>query len=161
MARAHLRCSDVPRAGACSLPDYVVACVGGGSNAIGIFHPFVGDQDVKLVGVEADGNGADLHSATISKGKPGVLHGTMTYLLQDKDGQCQETHSISAGLDYPGVGPEHAGLKDTGRATWVSHTHTHPAAPTPRRAVPTNRPISSLCAPCSHLRRGPTPCQQV
>ncbi|KAJ3194489.1 tryptophan synthetase [Irineochytrium annulatum] len=106
------------------LPDYVVACVGGGSNAIGMFHPFVDDASVKILGVEAGGDGVETgrHSATLSAGTPGVLHGTRTYLLQDKDGQIIETHSISAGLDYPGVGPEHAWLKDSGRATYVSAT---------------------------------------
>jgi len=105
------------------LPDVVVACVGGGSNAIGMFHPFVGDHSVKLVGVEAGGEGpGGLHSATLSFGKPGVLHGTRTYLLQDQDGQVSKTRSISAGLDYPGVGPEHAFLKDSGRATYVPVT---------------------------------------
>jgi len=105
------------------LPDYVVACVGGGSNAIGMFSGFVNDDSVKLVGVEAGGEGVDgLNSATLSMGKPGVLHGTRTYLLQDADGQIPETHSISAGLDYPGVGPEHAYLKDSGRAEYVAVT---------------------------------------
>ena len=105
------------------LPDVVVACVGGGSNAIGMFHPFVNDKDVKLVGSEAGGEGASgLNSATLTFGKPGVLHGTMTYLLQDTEGQVKKTKSISAGLDYPGVGPEHAFLKDSGRATYVAVT---------------------------------------
>jgi tryptophan synthase beta chain len=102
------------------LPDAVVACVGGGSNAMGIFHPFVDDADVALVGCEAggDGVGTGRHSATLVGGSPGVLHGAASYLLQDDDGQTLETHSISAGLDYPGVGPEHAWLRDTGRATY-------------------------------------------
>jgi len=105
------------------LPDVVVACVGGGSNAIGMFHPFVEDKEVRLVGVEAGGEGLDnKHSATLSKGTPGVLHGTRTYLIQDEEGQIPETHSISAGLDYPGVGPEHSFLKDMGRAEYVSVT---------------------------------------
>lgn len=106
------------------LPDAVIACVGGGSNAIGMFHPFIDDPSVKLIGVEAGGDGLDTnrHSATLSKGTPGVLHGVRTYLLQDSDGQITETHSISAGLDYPGVGPEHAHLKDSGRATYVAAT---------------------------------------
>jgi tryptophan synthase len=106
------------------LPDYVVACVGGGSNSIGMFHPFINDKSVKMLGVEAggDGVGTDKHSATLAKGTPGVLHGTRTYLIQDKDGQIIETHSISAGLDYPGVGPEHAHLKDSGRAEYVVAT---------------------------------------
>ena len=104
------------------LPDYVVACVGGGSNAIGAFHPFVADEAVGLVGVEAGGDGldSDRHSATLSAGRPGVLHGSMSYLLQDEHGQVHETHSISAGLDYPGVGPEHSFLKDSGRAEYLS-----------------------------------------
>ncbi|CAO3613980.1 unnamed protein product [Mucor hiemalis] len=102
------------------LPDAVVACVGGGSNAIGMFHPFVEDKTVRIVGVEAGGDGVDTekHSATLTKGTPGVLHGTRTYLLQDTKGQIIETHSVSAGLDYPGVGPEHAYLKDCGRAEY-------------------------------------------
>ena len=106
------------------LPNVVVACVGGGSNAIGIFHPFINDAGVRLVGVEAAGDGIETgkHSATLSVGKPGVLHGTLTYLLQDNDGQIIETHSISAGLDYPGVGPEHSHLKDSSRAEYVTAT---------------------------------------
>ena len=106
------------------LPDYVVACVGGGSNAIGTFHPFIGDDGVGLVGVEAGGDGLDSerHSATLTAGRPGVLHGAMSYLLQDANGQIHETHSISAGLDYPGVGPEHSYLKDAGRAEYLSVT---------------------------------------
>jgi len=105
------------------LPDAVVACVGGGSNAIGMFHPFLHDP-VRLVGVEAGGEGvgSGKHSATLCAGSPGVLHGARTYLLQDKHGQILETHSISAGLDYPGVGPEHAAFKDSGRAEYVSVT---------------------------------------
>ena len=106
------------------LPAAVVACVGGGSNAMGIFHPFVGDEEVELIGVEAAGEGIDSgrHSATLSVGQPGVLHGAMSYLLQDDDGQVAPAHSVSAGLDYPGVGPEHSFLKDSGRATYVSVT---------------------------------------
>jgi tryptophan synthase beta chain len=102
------------------LPDAVAACVGGGSNAIGIFHGFVDDEEVQLWGFEAAGNGIDtqLHAATLSKGTPGVLHGAKTYVLQNEDGQTLESHSISAGLDYPGVGPEHAFLKDIGRANY-------------------------------------------
>jgi tryptophan synthase beta chain len=102
------------------LPDAVVACVGGGSNAIGIFHPFIDDAQVRLFGFEAAGDGMDSgrHAATLSAGAPGMLHGAMSYLLQDADGQTVETHSISAGLDYPGVGPEHSWLKDTGRAEY-------------------------------------------
>ena len=103
------------------LPDYVVACVGGGSNAIGIFYPFIGDSSVRLVGVEAGGEGVgNRHAASLSVGRPGVLHGSMSYLLQDEHGQVLETHSISAGLDYPGVGPEHSYLKDTGRAEYLA-----------------------------------------
>ncbi len=104
------------------LPDYIVACVGGGSNSIGIFHPFVDDRDVKLIGVEAGGKGLDTgkHAATLNVGKMGILHGTKSYVLEDENGQITETHSISAGLDYPGVGPEHSYLKDSGRATYVA-----------------------------------------
>lgn len=104
------------------LPSTVVACVGGGSNAMGIFHAFVGDAEVELVGVEAAGEGVESgrHSASLSAGRPGVLHGALSYLLQDAAGQVQPAHSISAGLDYPGVGPEHAQLKDSGRASYVS-----------------------------------------
>jgi tryptophan synthase beta chain len=107
------------------LPDAIVACIGGGSNAIGIFHPFLDDKDVKIYGVEAGGHGLDVengHAASMSGGRPGVLHGNRTYLLQDADGQILEGHSISAGLDYPGVGPEHSWLKDTGRVTYVPAT---------------------------------------
>jgi len=106
------------------LPSIAVACVGGGSNAMGLFHAFIGDPDVQLVGVEAAGRGVDtaFHAATLTLGKPGVLHGAMSYLLQDRDGQIQEAHSISAGLDYPGVGPEHAFLKDSGRVRYESAT---------------------------------------
>ena len=107
------------------LPDTLVACIGGGSNAIGLFHPFLDDENVKLYGVEAGGHGLDVpngHAASMNGGNPGVLHGNRTYLLQDDDGQILEGHSISAGLDYPGVGPEHAWLKDTGRVTYVAAT---------------------------------------
>ncbi|MFP5224362.1 MAG: tryptophan synthase subunit beta [Actinomycetota bacterium] len=106
------------------LPDAVVACVGGGSNAIGIFHGFVGEPGTRLVGVEAAGSGIDTgkHSSTLAGGSPGVLHGALSMLLQDSDGQVTETHSISAGLDYPGVGPEHAHMQDTGLATYTSVT---------------------------------------
>jgi tryptophan synthase beta chain len=106
------------------LPDVAVACIGGGSNAMGLFYPFVNDSSVRLVGVEAAGLGVDTdkHAASISAGSVGVLHGNKTYLLQDDDGQIQHAHSISAGLDYPGVGPEHAFLKDLGRAEYVSVT---------------------------------------
>ncbi len=104
------------------LPDMVIACVGGGSNAIGMFHPFANDPAVRLIGVEAGGAGIETgrHAATLTGGSPGVLHGALSYLLQDDDGQVIETHSISAGLDYPGVGPEHSYLKATGRATYVT-----------------------------------------
>ncbi len=103
-------------------PDVLVACVGGGSNAIGLFHDFLDEPDVRLVGVEAAGHGVDTdkHAATISEGSPGVLHGARTYVLQDEHGQISEAHSISAGLDYPGVGPEHSNLRDTGRAEYVA-----------------------------------------
>ena len=106
------------------LPTTVVACVGGGSNAIGIFHAFLDDSDVELVGVEAAGEGLDTerHSASLAKGTPGVLHGSLSYLLQDEAGQVHPAHSVSAGLDYPGVGPEHAHLKNIGRATYVAVT---------------------------------------
>jgi tryptophan synthase beta chain len=106
------------------LPEALVACIGGGSNAIGLFHPFIEDKDVKMYGVEGAGHGIETgqHSAPLSAGTPGVLHGNRTYLMQDKNGQIIETHSISAGLDYPGVGPEHAWLKDMGRANYVSVT---------------------------------------
>lgn len=106
------------------LPDYIIACVGGGSNAMGIFYPFIEDKDVKLIGAEAAGLGVDTdqHAATITKGKPGILHGMMSYFLQDEDGQINPVYSISAGLDYPGIGPEHAYLKDSGRAEYVSIT---------------------------------------
>jgi tryptophan synthase beta chain len=104
------------------LPDVVMACVGGGSNAIGLFYPFIEDADVRMIGVEAGGEGLATghHAAPLCAGKPGVLHGNRTYLMEDENGQIAETHSISAGLDYPGVGPEHAWLKDTGRAEYVA-----------------------------------------
>ena len=106
------------------LPDALVACVGGGSNAIGLFHPFLKDPEVAIYGVEAAGDGLTTgrHAAPLTAGRPGVLHGNRTYLMEDDDGQIIETHSISAGLDYPGVGPEHAWLKDTGRATYDAVT---------------------------------------
>lgn len=107
------------------LPDTLVACIGGGSNAIGLFHPFLDDKTVKIYGVEAAGHGLEVqngHAASMNGGKPGVLHGNRTYLLQNEDGQILEGHSISAGLDYPGVGPEHSWLKDTGRVTYASAT---------------------------------------
>ncbi len=107
-----------------AMPDALVACVGGGSNAIGLFHPFVQDSEVKMYGVEAAGRGlaSGEHAASLCAGRPGVLHGCRTYLMDDDNGQIQHTHSVSAGLDYPGVGPEHAWLKDTGRAQYVSVT---------------------------------------
>jgi tryptophan synthase beta chain len=106
------------------LPSSVIACVGGGSNAMGVFHAFVPDAGVELIGVEAAGEGldSDRHSASLTRGTPGVLHGALSYLLQDETGQVHPAHSISAGLDYPGVGPEHSHLKDSGRATYVSVT---------------------------------------
>jgi len=106
------------------LPDYVVACVGGGSNAAGIFAPLVSDKSVRLIGVEAGGRNGDLgqHAASLTQGRPGVLHGSLSYVLQDEDGQTADVHSCSAGLDYPGVGPEHSYWKDTGRVQYVSIT---------------------------------------
>ena len=103
------------------LPDTLIACVGGGSNAMGLFHPFLDDPSVRIVGVEAEGEGiaTGKHAASLNAGKPGVLHGNRTYLLQDADGQIQEAHSISAGLDYPGIGPEHSWLRDQGRVEYV------------------------------------------
>lgn len=108
------------------LPDLLIACIGGGSNAMGLFHPFLDDPGVAMHGVEAAGHGVDTpqHAASLTKGTPGILHGNRTYLLQDEDGQIIEAHSISAGLDYPGVGPEHAWLKDQGRVNYVSATDT-------------------------------------
>ena len=118
----HARCASrcMEREG--RLPDTLVACIGGGSNAIGLFHPFLDDKSVAIYGVEAAGHGLDVpngHCASINGGRPGVLHGNRTYLLQDEDGQILEGHSISAGLDYPGIGPEHAWLKESGRVTYV------------------------------------------
>jgi tryptophan synthase beta chain len=112
------------------LPDVVMACIGGGSNAIGLFHPFLDDEGVAIIGVEAGGKGLETpdHAASLSGGRPGVLHGNRTYLLQDADGQILEGHSISAGLDYPGIGPEHAWLHDIGRATYQSATDTEALA---------------------------------
>jgi tryptophan synthase beta chain len=106
------------------LPDTLVACIGGGSNAMGLFHPFLEDRDVHMIGVEAGGHGIETgeHAASLTGGKPGVLHGNRTYLLQDDDGQINEAHSISAGLDYPGIGPEHSWLRDRGRVEYVSAT---------------------------------------
>jgi tryptophan synthase beta chain len=106
------------------LPDACVACIGGGSNAMGLFHPFLDDASVRLIGVEAAGRGLDTHehAASLSRGRPGVLHGNRTYLLQDDDGQIEEAHSISAGLDYPGIGPEHSWLHEIGRVEYVAAT---------------------------------------
>ena len=106
------------------LPDSLVACIGGGSNALGLFHPFLDEQDVRIIGVEAAGHGVETgaHAASLTGGRPGVLHGNRTYLLQDDDGQILEAHSISAGLDYPGIGPEHSWLHDVGRVEYVSAT---------------------------------------
>ncbi|MAP95728.1 MAG: tryptophan synthase subunit beta [Ponticaulis sp.] len=106
------------------LPDAVMACIGGGSNAIGLFHPFIEDEDVRLIGVEAAGHGVETgeHAAALNGGQPGILHGNRTYLLQDDDGQIIDAHSISAGLDYPGIGPEHSFLKETGRAEYLTCT---------------------------------------
>ena len=106
------------------LPDTLIACIGGGSNAIGLFHPFLDDENIEIIGVEAGGHGLDTeeHCASLTGGKPGVLHGNRTYLLQDDDGQIKEGHSISAGLDYPGIGPEHSYLRDTGRVNYVPIT---------------------------------------
>ncbi len=106
------------------LPDTLVACIGGGSNAIGLFHPFLDDPDVEMIGVEAAGHGIETgaHAASLTGGRPGVLHGNRTYLLQDDDGQITEAHSISAGLDYPGIGPEHSWLHDIGRVKYMSAT---------------------------------------
>jgi tryptophan synthase beta chain len=117
---ARQQCLDLEK----RLPDYIVACIGGGSNAAGIFAPFAGDSSVKLIGVEAGGRGSALgqHAAALCAGKPGILHGSLSYVLQDDDGQTADVHSVSAGLDYPGVGPEHAYWKDTGRVQYVSAT---------------------------------------
>jgi tryptophan synthase beta chain len=106
------------------LPDSLIACIGGGSNAMGLFHPFLDDSSVNIIGVEAAGHGIETgqHAASLTGGRPGVLHGNRTYLLQNDDGQIAEAHSISAGLDYPGIGPEHAWLNDTGRVNYVSVT---------------------------------------
>jgi tryptophan synthase beta chain len=106
------------------LPDYLLACIGGGSNAIGLFHEFLGDDEVKMIGAEAAGKGVDTdeHAATMTKGEPGIIHGFKSYVLQDEAGQIMPVHSISAGLDYPGVGPEHSHLKELGRAEYVGVT---------------------------------------
>jgi tryptophan synthase beta chain len=105
------------------LPDSLIACIGGGSNAMGLFHPFLDDAGIEIFGVEAAGHGLDkLHAASLTGGRPGVLHGNRTYLLMDEDGQIQDAHSISAGLDYPGIGPEHSWLHETGRVKYISAT---------------------------------------
>jgi len=106
------------------LPDSLVACIGGGSNAMGLFHPFLDERGIEIYGVEAAGHGLEtgMHAASIAGGRPGVLHGNRTYLLMNEDGQINEAHSISAGLDYPGIGPEHAWLNDVGRVTFLSAT---------------------------------------
>ncbi len=129
MVRDFQRCIGVEAREQClaiegRLPDCVIACVGGGSNAAGIFHPFLGDESVRLLGVEAGGRGSALgqHAATLSRGRPGVLHGAMSYVLQTEDGQTADVHSVSAGLDYPGVGPEHAWWKDARRVQYTSIT---------------------------------------
>ena len=111
-------------------PDSLIACIGGGSNALGLFHPFLDDPDIRMIAVEAAGEGLETnrHAASLSAGSPGVLHGNRTYLLQDEDGQVEEAHSISAGLDYPGIGPEHAWLRDTGRVEYVSVTDAEAVA---------------------------------
>jgi tryptophan synthase beta chain len=108
------------------LPDSLVACIGGGSNAMGLFHPFLDDKEIEIYGVEAAGHGvkSGQHAASIAGGRPGVLHGNRTYLLMNADGQINEAHSISAGLDYPGIGPEHSWLNDMGRITYLSATDT-------------------------------------
>jgi tryptophan synthase beta chain len=108
------------------LPNLLVACIGGGSNALGLFFPFLNDEKVKIIGVEAGGEGVNTnkHAASLAKGKPGFLHGNYTYLLQNNDGQINDAHSISAGLDYPGIGPEHSWLKEIGRVKYVSATDT-------------------------------------
>ena len=112
------------------LPDTLVACIGGGSNALGLFHPFLDEAGVRLIGVEAGGAGIGTgrHAASLAAGQPGVLHGNRTYLLQNDDGQIRDAHSISAGLDYPGIGPEHAWLHDTGRVEYVSATDSEALA---------------------------------
>ena len=145
------------------LPDYVVACVGGGSNAIGTFREFASDASVNLVGVEAGGEGleTDRHSASLSAGRPGVLHGSMSYLLQDEHGQVRETHSVSAGLDYPGVGPEHSYLKDSGRAQYLEVTDSqalegfHLLSRT-EGIIPALEPAHAIYHACQVARQLPT-----
>jgi len=142
------------------LPDFIFACVGGGSNAIGMFHPFVDDQGVRLIGVEAGGSGAELglHAARFSGGSPGVLHGAFSYLLQDADGQVALTHSVSAGLDYALVGPEHAWLRDQGRTEYVSVTDAGAleAARTLARTEGIIPALESAHAVAEALRRAPS-----
>src|SRR5437588_119527 len=126
------------------LPDALVACVGGGSNSIGLFHPFLGDAGVRMIGVEAGGMGEELgqHAARFKRaggGRPGVLQGTLSYVLQDEDGQIASTHSISAGLDYPSIGPEHAFLHDAGRVEYTAATDVAASSRSSRRATPTSR----------------------
>ena len=147
------------------LPDILLACVGGGSNAMGLFHEFVNEPSVRLIGIEAAGEGVDTekHAATLTKGRPGVLHGAMSYLLQDADGQVIEPHSISAGLDYPGVGPEHSYLKDSGRAEYYSVTDSEAVAAFRRLselegiipALETSHAIAYLETLCAQLNGSP------
>ncbi|MDR5694260.1 MAG: tryptophan synthase subunit beta [Armatimonadota bacterium] len=144
------------------LPDYVIACVGGGSNAIGLFSGFLDAEEVRLVGVEAGGEGLETgrHAATLCVGSPGVLHGAYTYLLQDEHGQILETHSVSAGLDYPGVGPEHSFLKDSGRATYVAVTDTQALEAfqllgTTEGILPALEPAHALAYACALASRLP------
>jgi tryptophan synthase beta chain len=147
------------------LPDILMACVGGGSNAMGLFHEFVKEPSVRLIGVEAAGEGiqTERHAATLTQGQVGVLHGAMSYLLQDEDGQVQEAHSISAGLDYPGVGPEHSYLKDTGRAEYYSVTDAEAIAAFQRLsqlegiipALETSHAIAYLETLCPQLPASP------
>lgn len=147
------------------LPDILLACVGGGSNAMGLFHEFVDESDVRLIGIEAAGEGIDTekHAATLTQGRVGVLHGAMSYLLQDNDGQVIEAHSISAGLDYPGVGPEHSYLKEIGRAEYYSITDREAIAGLQRLsqlegiipALETAHAIAYLDALCPQLQGSP------
>jgi tryptophan synthase beta chain len=133
------------------LPDTLVACIGGGSNAMGLFHPFLDEKDVRIIGVEAAGHGIETgeHAASLTGGRPGVLHGNRTYLLQDDDGQILEAHSISAGLDYPGIGPEHAWLHDSGRVDYVSATD--------REALEAFQLCSRMEGSCHGARQGSEP----
>ena len=132
-----------------------VACVGGGSNAIGLFHPFLDDANVALYGVEAGGSGVETghHAAPLTAGRPGVLHGNRTYLMQDPDGQITPAHSISAGLDYPGVGPEHSWLKDTGRATYVGGERRRGAGVVSRVHAHRRHHSGARIEPCAGVRR--------